>query len=130
MRAAPAHRGRSSTSPVPGRSIVAVTLDRDRAESLPGHHGLGTEGGTEIEEVAAKPTPDAILKEHGCIRPSGCQELSMPPKLAFGLGLVGDPQVSSTRRSPSSMKSGSSMPSMSVDASLVEINPLVVTKDG
>jgi succinyl-CoA synthetase beta subunit len=81
-----------------------------------------TEGGTEIEEVAAK-TPDRILTEpiDPVLGLAGFQSR----KLAFALGLR-DKQVGQL---------GSLMNSLyrafvDTDASLVEINPLVITKDG
>jgi succinyl-CoA synthetase beta subunit len=81
-----------------------------------------TEGGMEIEEVAAK-TPDRILTEpiDPVLGLAGFQSR----KLAFALGLR-DKQVG---------QFGSLMNSLyrafiETDASLIEINPLVVTKDG
>lgn len=81
-----------------------------------------TEGGTEIEEVAAK-TPDRILTE--LIDPVLGLAGFQSRKLAFALGLR-DKQVGQL---------GSLMNSLyrafvDTDASLVEINPLVITKDG
>jgi succinyl-CoA synthetase beta subunit len=81
-----------------------------------------TEGGMEIEEVAAK-TPDRILTEpiDPVLGLAGFQSR----KLAFALGLR-DKQVG---------QFGSLMNSLyrafiETDASLIEINPLVITKDG
>jgi succinyl-CoA synthetase beta subunit len=81
-----------------------------------------TEGGMEIEEVAAK-TPDRILTEpiDPVLGLAGFQSR----KLAFALGLR-DKQV---------VQFGSLMNSLyrafiETDASLIEINPLVITKDG
>ena len=79
-----------------------------------------TEGGMEIEEVAAR-TPEKILKESidPVIGLSGFQARN----LAFGLGLQGK-QV---RKAVSLMMSLYDA-FVGTDASLVEINPLVVTK--
>ena len=81
-----------------------------------------TEGGMEIEEVAAQ-TPDRILTEpiDPVLGLAGFQSR----KLAFALGLR-DKQVG---------QFGSLMNSLyrafiETDASLIEINPLVITKDG
>ena len=81
-----------------------------------------SEGGTEIEEVAAK-TPEKILKE--VVDPA----LGLAPfqarNLAYGLGLKGDAAKNAThfllRLYAAFVDS---------DASMAEINPLVVTTDG
>ena len=81
-----------------------------------------TEGGMEIEEVAAK-TPEKIIMV--AIDPV----IGMAPfyarKVAFGLGLKGT-QV----RGAVNLLSGLYRVFTSLDASLIEINPLVVTGDG
>jgi succinyl-CoA synthetase beta subunit len=79
-------------------------------------------GGMEIEEVA-KENPDAILKEH--IHPAVGLQPYQARKLAFGLGLAAE-------------AAGAAVPLMQAlyrafvesDASLVEINPCVMTGDG
>ena len=81
-----------------------------------------TEGGMDIEEVAAK-TPEKILKV--AIDPATGLQPFHARKLAFGLGLEG-PQI----RSAVSFLQGIYRAYTELDASLVEINPLVVTKDG
>ena len=79
-------------------------------------------GGMEIEEVAAE-NPDAILKAH--FDPDVGLHPYLARKLAFGLGLEGD-----------AFKSGIALMNAlakaygDTDASLFEINPLVVTEDG
>ena len=81
-----------------------------------------SQGGMDIEEVAAK-DPDAILKEH--VDPAVGFQPYQARKLAFGLGLSGGliglavPFMTSLFRAFEG-----------VDASLVEINPLLVTKGG
>ncbi len=93
----------------------------DRAESLPVVMA-SAQGGMEIEEVAAK-DPSAILKEH--VDPAVGFQPYQARKLAFGLGLSG-------------ALVGEAVPFMKalfeafegVDASLMEINPLLVTKTG
>jgi succinyl-CoA synthetase beta subunit len=81
-----------------------------------------TEGGMEIEEVAAA-TPDKILTEpiDPVIGLAGFQGR----KLAFALGLR-DKQVGQFGALLSSLYRAF----IETDASLIEINPLVVTKDG
>jgi succinyl-CoA synthetase beta subunit len=81
-----------------------------------------TEGGMDIEEVAAK-TPEKILKV-GIDPAIGLQPFHAR-KLAFGLGLEG-PQI----RSATKFLQGLYRSYTELDASLVEINPLVVTTAG
>ena len=81
-----------------------------------------TEGGMEIEEVAAK-TPEKILKI--VIDPALGMQSFYARQLAFGLGLR-DKQVGAAVKFLQAMYSAF----MGLDASLVEINPLVVTGDG
>src|SRR3984957_842503 len=81
-----------------------------------------TEGGMEIEEVAAK-TPERIITEpiDPVIGLAGFQSR----KIAFALGLK-DKQVGQFATLLSAMYRAFN----ETDASLIEINPLVVTKDG
>jgi succinyl-CoA synthetase beta subunit len=81
-----------------------------------------TEGGMEIEEVAAR-TPDKIMTEliDPVIGLGGFQSR----KIAFALGLK-DKQVNQFATLLSSLYRAFN----ETDASLIEINPLVVTKDG
>jgi succinyl-CoA synthetase beta subunit len=81
-----------------------------------------TEGGMEIEEVAAK-TPDRIITESidPVIGLSGFQSR----KIAFALGLR-DKQIGQFGTLLAALYRAFN----ETDASLIEINPLVVTKDG
>ena len=81
-----------------------------------------TEGGMEIEEVAAK-TPERIITEpiDPIIGLAGFQAR----KIAFALGLK-DKQVGQF----GTLLSALYRAFLETDASLIEINPLVVTKDG
>ncbi len=81
-----------------------------------------TEGGMEIEEVAAK-TPEKILMV--AIDPAIGMQSFHGRKLAFGLGLEGG-QVRAAVKFLAAMYDAFT----SLDASLVEINPLVVTAAG
>jgi len=98
---------------------AGITLDRSRG--LPSVM-ISRSGGMEIEEVAAK-DPSAIVRE--AIDPS----LGMFPfqarKLAFALGLSGE----SFRRGVAFLQ-GLFRAYVDTDASLAEINPLLVTKGG
>ncbi len=81
-----------------------------------------TEGGMDIEEVAAK-TPDKILTE--IIDPLLGVAGFQARKIAFALGLK-DKQVGQF----ASMLASIYKAFIDTDASLIEINPLVVTTDG
>ena len=81
-----------------------------------------TEGGMEIEEVAAR-TPEKILKL--AIDPAIGFQPFHGRKLAFGLGLQGK-EISSAVKFMSAMYKCFN----ALDASMVEINPLVVTGAG
>jgi succinyl-CoA synthetase beta subunit len=81
-----------------------------------------TEGGMEIEEVAAK-TPEKILQVE--IDPAAGMQSYHARKIAFGLGLGGD-QV----KSAVLFLMGMYKAFVQLDASIVEINPLVVTGAG
>ena len=78
-------------------------------------------GGMEIEEVAAR-TPEAIVKEH--IDPA----LGLAPfqarKLSYALGLTG-----TAARNATAFLQKLYQAFVALDASLVEVNPLVVTND-
>ncbi|MFM2130595.1 MAG: succinate--CoA ligase [ADP-forming] subunit beta [Pseudomonadota bacterium] len=81
-----------------------------------------TEGGVEIETVAAR-TPEKILKV--AIDPATGIQPFHARRLAFGLGLTGD-QVKNAVRFMLSLYNAF----MTLDASLAEINPLVITGSG
>jgi succinyl-CoA synthetase beta subunit len=81
-----------------------------------------TEGGMEIEEVAAK-HPEQILKQQ--IDPAVGFRPWQARELAYGLGLSGDAVKSAVGFFSSLVTAFDAL-----DASLAEINPLVVTKAG
>ena len=81
-----------------------------------------TEGGMDIEEVAEK-TPEKIIKV--AIDPVFGMEGFYARQIAFGLGLEGK-QVSSAVKLLTAMYKAFT----ELDASLVEVNPLVVTGSG
>jgi len=81
-----------------------------------------SEGGVEIEKVAAE-SPDLIHKEY--INPSTGLLNFQARKLAFKLGLKG-----STLKQAVKFLNGLYKAFQATDASLAEINPLLVTKQG
>lgn len=98
---------------------VGITLDRARAMNVV---MASTEGGVEIEKVAAE-TPEKIVKEY--VIPSAGFRQFQARKLAFALGLQGDAFKNGVKFLLALYKAYES-----TDASLAEINPLVVTKEG
>ncbi|CAD6536110.1 ADP-forming succinate--CoA ligase subunit beta [Paraburkholderia sabiae] len=81
-----------------------------------------TEGGMEIEEVAER-TPEKILKV--AIDPATGLQPFHARQLAFGLGLTGKQVKSATQFIANTYRAF-----VELDASIVEINPLVVTQQG
>ncbi len=98
---------------------VGITLDRSTSKNVV---MVSTEGGIEIEKVAAE-TPEKILKEY--VEPSIGLQQYQARKLAFGLGLEGDKFKNAVK-----FLLGLYRAYEETDASLAEINPLVVTKEG
>jgi len=98
---------------------VGIVLDRATSQLVV---MASTEGGVEIEKVAAE-TPEKILKEW--IDPATGMQPYQARKLAFGLGLVDDQLKNAVKFFMALYKAY-----IAIDASLAEINPLVVTKDG
>ena len=81
-----------------------------------------SEGGVEIEEIAAK-NPEKILKEY--VDPAVGLIPFQARKLAFGLGI----DKSLVNKAVKFM-TGLYQAFVNTDASMAEINPLVITKDG
>ncbi len=98
---------------------AGIVLDRAKSQLV---YMVSTEGGMEIEKVAAE-MPEKILKEW--IDPAVGFQPFQARKLAFGLNLVGDQFKNAVKFLTALYKAY-----VAVDASLAEINPLVVTKDG
>ena len=98
---------------------LGMTLDREvgRLAVM-----ASTEGGVDIEEVASK-TPEKILREW--VSPLTGLMPFQARRLAFGLGLVGDSVNAFVR-----FASGLYNAYVATDASLAEINPLVITVAG
>jgi succinyl-CoA synthetase beta subunit len=108
-----------SGSEIEREIYLSLTLNRER-----GRIALiaSSAGGMDIEEVAAK-TPERILTVN--IHPAAGLQAYQCRQLAFGLGLKGS-QVSEFQ----AMALGLYKLYLEKDASLVEVNPLIVTKSG
>ncbi len=98
---------------------VGVTLDRARSQHV---IMASTEGGVEIEKVAAE-TPEKILKIW--VDPAYGLQAFQARELAYGLGFQGKTAHQVTRFIISLFNAY-----LGADASLAEINPLVLTKEG
>ena len=83
---------------------------------------VSPEGGVEIEKVAEE-TPEKIFKEF--IHPGIGLSAYQTRKLAFALGLQGTQVASATKMMMALYKAF-----VATDASLLEINPLIVTESG
>src|SRR5215472_6695886 len=107
------------TLPIERELYLGIVLDRVRSKNV---FMASADGGVEIEEVAAK-TPERILKE--AIEPG----LGLIPfqarKLAFGIGLTGSAANLAAQAMVALAKANEAL-----DASLAEINPFIVTRDG
>ncbi len=107
------------TLPIAREIYLGVTLDRALGKPV---FMASTAGGMEIEEVAAK-DPDLILKE--IIEPGVGLAGYQARRLAFKLKIEGDafkPAVAAMQALAKAYDE--------VDASLIEINPFVITEDG
>ncbi len=97
---------------------LGILLDRSVSKNV---IMASTEGGVEIEKVAAE-TPEKIIKEW--IDPATGLQSFQVRKIAFGLGLTGDTFKNFMKFLPLLYKAY-----VETDASLLEINPLVITND-
>ena len=98
---------------------VGIVLDRDSSKIT---MMASSEGGVDIEEVAAS-TPEKIIKVS--IDPAVGFSAFAARKLGYGIGLKGD-----TLKKASKFFQGLYNLYIQKDCSIVEINPLVTTKDG
>ena len=107
------------TLPIERELYLGIVLDRVQAKPV---FMASAAGGMEIEEVAAK-TPELILKE------AFDPDMGLAPyqarKLAFGMGI---PAVSVNAAVAAMMALARAY--VAIDASLAEINPFILTKDG
>ena len=97
---------------------ISVLLDRQKGRNIIMY---STEGGMDIEEVAAK-TPEKIFKEE--IDPAVGLQPFQARKIAFNLGLSGNAYKEMVRFVSALYKAYESC-----DASLFEINPVLKTSD-
>lgn len=98
---------------------VGITLDRSQSKNV---FMVSTEGGMEIEKVAAE-KPEKIIKE--TIDPAVGFKDYQARKLSFALGLSGVQFKNAVKFLTALYKAYEE-----TDASIAEINPLVVTKEG
>src|ERR1700689_1876139 len=107
------------TLPIERELYLGIVLDRVIGKNV---FMASADGGVEIEEVAAK-TPERILKEP--IEPG----LGLTPfqarKLAFGIGITGSLANLAAQAMMALARANEAL-----DASLAEINPFILTKDG
>src|SRR5579872_1168276 len=107
------------TLPIDRELYLGIVLDRAIGKNV---FMASADGGMEIEEVAAK-TPERILKES--IEPGLGLQPFQARKLAFGIGVPG-PMASASAKAMMSLAHAS----VDLDATLAEINPFILTKDG
>ena len=98
---------------------LSILLDRTVGRNIV---MASVEGGVEIEKVAEE-TPEKILRE--VIDPAFGLAGFQAARLALGLGMSGDVAANFTR-----FVIALAQAAMDLDTDLIEINPLVVTKDG
>jgi malate-CoA ligase subunit beta len=105
--------------PIERELYVGLVLDRKHERIVVVAH---PHGGIEIEEIAQR-EPAAILRE--VVEPAVGMRAFQARELAFGLGLAG-PQV----HQATAAILGAYRAFRDLDATMVEFNPLVVTRDG
>ncbi|HUS08088.1 MAG TPA: ADP-forming succinate--CoA ligase subunit beta [Bryobacteraceae bacterium] len=107
------------TLPIAKELYLGIVLDRETGKTV---FMASSEGGMDIEEVAAH-TPEKILKE--TMEPGIGLAPFQARKLAFGIGI---PAASINAAVACMLALAKAYES--VDASLAEINPLILTADG
>jgi succinyl-CoA synthetase beta subunit len=107
------------TLPIERELYLGIVLDRVQGKPV---FMASSAGGMEIEEVAAK-TPELILKE--AFDPDEGIAPFQARKLAFGMGIP----AASTNAAVAAM-TALARAYVAMDASLAEINPFILTKDG
>ena len=105
--------------PIERELYLGIVLDRATGKNT---FMASADGGVEIEEVAAK-TPERILKE--TIEPGIGLQPFQARKLAFGIGIPGAMSNAAANAMMALARAAESL-----DASLAEINPFILTKDG
>jgi len=107
------------TLPIERELYLGIVLDRVQAKPV---FMASAAGGMEIEEVAAK-TPELILKE--AFAPDAGLSPFQARKLAFGMGIP----AASVNAAVAAMLA-LARAYVAIDATLAEINPFILTKDG
>ena len=107
------------TLPIERELYLGIVLDRTQGKPV---FMASSEGGMEIEEVAAK-TPELILKE--TLDPGAGLLPFQARKLAFGMGIPAASVNAAAAAMTALVKATDAL-----DASLAEINPFILTKDG
>jgi succinyl-CoA synthetase beta subunit len=107
------------TLPIERELYLGIVLDRTQARPV---FMASAAGGMEIEEVAAK-SPELILKE--AFDPDAGLAAYQARKLAFGMGVP----AASINGAVAAM-TALARAYVAIDASLAEINPFILTKDG
>jgi succinyl-CoA synthetase beta subunit len=107
------------TLPIERELYLGIVLDRAQGRNV---FMASADGGVEIEEVAAK-TPERILKE--IIEPGAGLAPFQARKLAFGIGISAASVNIAAQAMIALAKANEAL-----DATLAEINPFILTKDG
>jgi succinyl-CoA synthetase beta subunit len=107
------------TLPIDRELYLGIVLDRAQGKNV---FMASSDGGMEIEEVAAK-TPERILKE--IMEPGAGLAPFQARKLAFGIGIPGQ-LVNLAAQAMMALAKATEV----LDATLAEINPFILTKDG
>ncbi|MDA0206132.1 MAG: ADP-forming succinate--CoA ligase subunit beta [Acidobacteria bacterium] len=107
------------TLPIAREIYLGMTLDRATGKSI---FMASSEGGMEIEEVAAK-DPELILKE--TVEPAVGLAGYQARRLAFKMGIKGDAFNAAVKAMQALAKAYAA-----TDATMLEINPFVITDDG
>ena len=107
------------TLPIERELYLGIVLDRAQGKPV---FMASAAGGMEIEQVAAE-TPDLILKE--AIEPGFGLLPFQARKLAFGIGVPAGLVNAAAAAMSALVKANDA-----IDASLAEINPFILTKDG
>jgi len=107
------------TLPIEHEYYLGIVLDRVVGKNI---FMASADGGVDIEEVASK-TPDRLLKE--AIEPGLGLTAFQARKLAFGIGIHGPAAGPAAQAMMALAKANDA-----IDATLAEINPFILTKDG
>jgi succinyl-CoA synthetase beta subunit len=107
------------TLPIAREIYLGMTLDRATGKAV---FMASSEGGMDIEEVAAK-DPELILKE--TVEPAVGLAGYQARRLAFKMGITGDAFNAAVKAMQALAKAYAA-----TDATLLEINPFVITEDG